>query len=93
MSSPSPDTMRRLADAQRELHDLAGALFNARTSKGETRREQGRRLNAIAASLRTVELALGKRQARAFVLDAERTARMLDELPPMMLDDEQGGPA
>jgi hypothetical protein len=47
-------SQRHSAICTRSLDDL----FDAKTSKGETRHKQGRRLNAVAASLRTVELLL-----------------------------------
>lgn len=52
------DVLARLAAAQQEAHAIAERLFD-RTSKREERADFARRLNALAASLRTIELRLG----------------------------------
>lgn len=59
MTTAELEVLARIASAQRELHTIADELIRARSSKIETRHEQGRKLNAVAASLRSVELALG----------------------------------
>lgn len=52
------DVMARLAGAQREVGAIASGLLNSRTSKRADREDYGRRLNAVRASLRTVECRL-----------------------------------
>lgn len=59
------DALTRLADARREIGELAGELLRARTSKRAEREDAGRRLNAIRASLGTVERDLATRRIRA----------------------------
>ncbi len=50
------DSLVRLQKARTEIREVADVLFFGRTSKREDRRDLARRLNAVAASLRTVEL-------------------------------------
>lgn len=57
------DALRRLADAQREVKAIAEQLLLKRTSRLEQRQDYGRRLNAVAASLRTVELEIAGSKA------------------------------
>lgn len=52
------DLLVRLAEARREAKAIAASLLGSRTSKKEQREDFGRRLNALAASLGTVELYL-----------------------------------
>lgn len=52
------DVLRRLADAQREVGEVADTLFRMRTSSRRDRENLGRRLNAAKVSLRTVEMIL-----------------------------------
>jgi hypothetical protein len=52
------DSLARLAAAQRELGEIANALLHASTSRRAEREQHGRRLNAVKASLHTVELHL-----------------------------------
>lgn len=52
------DALQRIAGAKREIAEIADALINSRTSKREQRHELGRRLNAVKASLTTVEMRL-----------------------------------
>jgi hypothetical protein len=49
------DVLRRLADAKREVGEVADTLFRMRTSSRRDRENLGRRLNAAKASLTTVE--------------------------------------
>ena len=54
------DVLRRVIDAQREIRIVADELWRERTSKRERRQQMGGRLNAVAASLHTVELTLAE---------------------------------
>jgi hypothetical protein len=49
------DALRRIADARRELGEIADYLLHEPTSKRPHREDFGRRLNAVKASLGTVE--------------------------------------
>jgi hypothetical protein len=62
LSTGDLDTLARLASAQREVKTVADALYHSRTSKREDRQQLARQLNAVAASLRTVELRLGEEE-------------------------------
>jgi len=53
------EDISRLAQAQREIKDIADELYQAKTSKKETRRDYARRLNLVASSLKTVEMRMG----------------------------------
>lgn len=59
LSTGDLDVLARLAGAQREVKAIADQLYHGKTSKREERRDFARRLNAVAAALRTVELLLG----------------------------------
>jgi hypothetical protein len=50
------DVIARLAAARRELGVIADALLRSKTSKRTEREDFGRRLNAVRASLLTVEM-------------------------------------
>lgn len=52
------DNLHRLAAAQRELGEIAEALFRSQTSKRAERKEFSTRLYRVKASLQTVELRL-----------------------------------
>lgn len=52
------DVVRRLSDAQREVRAAADELFRSKTSRKDDRQALARRLNAVASSLKTVELRL-----------------------------------
>jgi hypothetical protein len=54
------DAIARLSDAQRQIGEIADALLYERTSRRGRREDFGRRLNAIKASIRTVEIHVGK---------------------------------
>ena len=53
------DALRRLAEAQRELGEVAHALHTRRTSQIQARRGFARRLNVVKASLHELEESLG----------------------------------
>lgn len=53
------EVLARLADAQREVGEIADLLIlSRRGSKKEERHEFGRRLNAVKSQLKTIELRL-----------------------------------
>lgn len=52
------DALRRIAEARRELGEIADYLLHEPTSKRPHREDFGRRLNAVRASLGTVEIAV-----------------------------------
>lgn len=52
------EVLARMADARREIEYVAERLFHERTSRRAGREDLGRRLNAVAVSLRTIELLL-----------------------------------
>jgi hypothetical protein len=56
MTTGDLDVITRLEDARREIGQIADELLSRSTSRRETREAYGRRLNAVKASLRTVEL-------------------------------------
>lgn len=58
MTTGELDALRRIADARRELGEIADTLLRMRTSNRREREGFGRRLNAVRASLGTVELIL-----------------------------------
>lgn len=62
MSTADLDAISRIADAQRVAKEIAASLLNDRTSKKESREDFGRRLNGLAASLKTVEMYLTDRE-------------------------------
>lgn len=54
------DNLRRLAEAQREIHEITDDIFNRRKgTKRAEREDYARRLNRVAVTLHTVELNLG----------------------------------
>lgn len=58
LSTGTLDALRRIAEARRQLEEIAELLFFARTSTKQQRQDCARRLNSVRASLRTVELTL-----------------------------------
>jgi len=55
------DAIHRLAEAQRELGEIADSLFYKKYGKKKDERETiGRKLNGIKASIKTVEMFIGK---------------------------------
>lgn len=60
MGTGELDAIARIAGAQREVKDIADRLYFGKTSKKDERQDFARRLNAVAASLKSAELTLGE---------------------------------